>query len=225
LLWDHTGLGHVNSVKELTDILVLGLARLLNVGSSLGDAVDVVSGENNLVLDLLCSGNGHTLEHWDPANNKLAEIVSDLHVLSLLVIKSDLDGEMGIDESHLVLKAPGNTSDEVLDVADHSADTGDLLAGTKPDTHSDRLGGSLNLKVQVAEVALEGPAGSSHSHNTRLDLDRNSLGNWDRRLGLDRTGHVVDLGLNASKPIYDKPFHKLRHVTDITCLVLKLLPW
>lgn len=56
--------GHVDTVEELTDILVLDTALLLDVGSGLRHKVDVVAGQDELVLDVLALHDLHTLEHF-----------------------------------------------------------------------------------------------------------------------------------------------------------------
>jgi hypothetical protein len=56
--------------------------------------------------------------HGDPAHNLLANKVTDFHLEepSLLVLLDiDVDGEMGIDVTHLVLEALGDADDQVVD--------------------------------------------------------------------------------------------------------------
>lgn len=50
-------------------------------------------------------------------------------VASLLVdVKVDVDGEMGIDVTHLVLEALGDTDDQVVDKGADGAESGNVLA-------------------------------------------------------------------------------------------------
>lgn len=50
-------------------------------------------------------------------------------VASLLVdVKVDVDGEMGIDVTHLVLEALGDTDNQVVDKGADGAESGNVLA-------------------------------------------------------------------------------------------------
>lgn len=98
--------GRAGRHAHLSDILVADSADLLDVGSALGDLLEVVTGELQLVLDVLGSLDLDTVGHNDTANELLAQEVSDLnlHAASLVVLlEVDVDGEMGVDVSHLVL--------------------------------------------------------------------------------------------------------------------------
>lgn len=112
-----TPLRHVQTVQELSDILVADTADLLDVGGALGDVLDAVSGELELVLDVLGSLDVDAGPHVDPSDDLLANEVSDLNLEAvglLVLLDVDVDGEMGIDVSHLVLEALGDTDDQVV---------------------------------------------------------------------------------------------------------------
>jgi hypothetical protein len=75
--------------------------------------LDVVAGEDELVLDRAAALARHARQHADHAHNLLAQEVADLHARAL-VLNVDVDGEVGIHEAHLVLVALGHTGDHVL---------------------------------------------------------------------------------------------------------------
>ena len=78
----------------------------------------------------------------------------DLIVASLVVLlKVDVDGEMRIDITHLVLETLGNTDDEVVDVGADGTESGNVLARTVMNLDSnDVLLGLREVDCQVIEV-------------------------------------------------------------------------
>jgi hypothetical protein len=125
-------LRNVETVQELSDILVAYAAGLLDVGGALGDVLDAVSGELKLVLDVLGGLDVDTRPHVDPSDDLLANEVSDLNLPAvglLVLLKVDVDREMGVDVSHLVLEALGDTDDQV--VLSQSALVSHVLALTR----------------------------------------------------------------------------------------------
>lgn len=100
LLSDDSLLGDVDSIEELTDILVAGEAGLVDEGSRAGDELDVVSDELDLVLGG-GAGSCDSVEHLDLADELLSEEVTDLNSL-VGVGNVDVDGEVVVDETHLV---------------------------------------------------------------------------------------------------------------------------
>jgi len=121
-----TLLGDVDTIQELTDITVRDSARVVEERARARDVLDRVSSENELVLDIGGLLALHTLKHRDGANALLAEEVTDLHESSTL-LKVDVDGEMGVHKTHLVLETLGYTSDHILDVGAGGADARELL--------------------------------------------------------------------------------------------------
>ena len=91
---------------------------------------DVVSRNDELVLDCLRALNLATRQHVDDADALLAQIVTNLDALSPLR-DVDVDREMRVHETHHRLEAEGDAGDHVLDVGASSPDLGelDLLAG------------------------------------------------------------------------------------------------
>jgi len=48
----------------------------------------------------------------------------------VVLVYVDVDGEMCVDVSHLVLEALGNTNDQVVNESSDCAESSDVLAGT-----------------------------------------------------------------------------------------------
>ena len=88
----------------------------------------------------------------------LAEKVPDFDVI-LVVSDAGVDGEMGIHKPHLVPVALGHTGDQVVNVADGSADGGHGLAGAEPCVHLQLSSflDHLEVQVEMLEVAGEHP--------------------------------------------------------------------
>jgi hypothetical protein len=125
LLLDHVKLlTDVDTIKKLTDIFVLDASRLGDLGARQRHLVDVNAGDLDLILNIIGSLVGDTLKKCDSADGLLAQKVADLDDIGVgggVLGAGNIDGEMGITESHLVLEALGDTSDHVLDVRAHSA--------------------------------------------------------------------------------------------------------
>lgn len=101
-------------------------------------------------------------QHWSSSSISIIQFYSlpDLNLpkASLVVlVEVDVDGEMGVDVTHLVLEALGHTDNHVVDDGADSAESGEVLAGTV--VHGD--GQKIRLGVgerdgDVREVLLEG---------------------------------------------------------------------
>ena len=157
----------------LSDILVSHSADLLDIGGALGDVLEVVAGEDELVL---LGGRGLDLDtglHDDAADELLADEVSDLNLeqVGLGVLGDvDVDGEMGVDVSHLVLEALCHTDDQVVDDGADSSEGGDVLADTMVDLDRDGvLLGNGEVDGQVAEILDQLASGALDGDNSRLD--------------------------------------------------------
>ena len=90
----------------------------------------------------------------------------------VVLVKVDVDGEMGVDVTHLVLEALGDTNDHVVDERTDSTESGDVLAGTV--VHLDLDGGGIGLLEgdgQVTKVLLEGATGTLNGDLAGLDSD------------------------------------------------------
>lgn len=144
-------------MSHLSDILVPDSADLLDVGGALRDLLEVVAGDNELVLLGLGGLDVDALLHDNLPHDLLTQEVSvrstivsascpfwslfqaascsicpvpdlDLPQTGLLVlVEVDVDGEMGVDVTHLVLEALGDTDDHVVDEGADGAEGGDVL--------------------------------------------------------------------------------------------------
>jgi hypothetical protein len=79
---------------------------------------------------------------------------------------------MGVDVTHLVLEALGDTNNHVVDERAHGTESGDVLAGTV--VHLNLDGGGIGLLEgdgQVTKVLLEGATGTLDSDLASLDVD------------------------------------------------------
>lgn len=157
-------------------------------------------------LDILGLPDGDTLEHGNVADNLLAEEVTDLNRVGL-VVDDDVDGEMGVDETHLVSETVLNTLDHVLDLGSDRAQASNVLAASVPDNQADlldlvgRVGcrcDRTNRHGNVLGRLLEGAARSGNGDDTGLDSDGDALtaqtkqqGSVVRRKRL-RSGHARD---------------------------------
>jgi len=160
---------------HLTDILVPDTADLLNVGGALGDVLQGVTGELELILDV---GRGDDVDAGAGRNTAdvlLTQEVADLDVgaagLSVL-LDVDVDGEMGVDVAHLVQEAAGNTDDQVVDDGADGAEGSNTLASTVVQLDRDNvLLGATEGNGDVGQVLDELAAGALDGHNPRTNVN------------------------------------------------------
>ena len=169
-----TSLGDVDTIQKLTDILLSDVGALLNVGGRERHLVDVNARELDLILHIGGTHELDTVQKSDTAGLLFTQKVTDLdNLVSSLLDRGDIDGEMGVTESHLVLETLGDTSDHVLDVRSDGSDRSDIFSVAKPDI--DLEGGTLLVHGQVhgkvLERTLEGSKRSSDGDGTALELD------------------------------------------------------
>ena len=126
--------------------------------------LDVVSRDDELVLDCLRALNLATREHVDDANALLAQEVTNLDTLSSLR-DVDVDREMRVHETHHRLEPEGDTGDHVLDVGARGPDLGelDLLAGVAVNLEYGLVLlvlGDVHVEREVREVPRQGACGN-----------------------------------------------------------------
>lgn len=97
--------------------------------------------------------------HLNATDDLLADEVADLddEVSGLVILLNvDVDWEMGVDVTHLVLEALGDTDDHVVDQGADGTESGDILAGTVVELNVDEVGLWVGeVDCQVGEVLLE----------------------------------------------------------------------
>jgi hypothetical protein len=160
----------VDTIQELTDILVLDETRLLDIGSGLGDVFERVTGQNKFILLGLGSRDSDTFTHLDVEDDLLTQEVTDFNSIGGIV-DDDVDGEMSINVTHLVFETLGDTSDHVVDQRADSTDTGNVLTETVVDNELDLITNNGNFNVQVTEVLVKSTTGTFNSNLARLDRD------------------------------------------------------
>jgi len=184
-------LGHVDTIKELTDILAArDLGDVVDHGSGLRDSVDVVAGKNDLILNLLGAVDGNAREHLNNTDELLAKEVVDADLLPVIT-DTTVDGEVSVYEAHLVLVALGDTDDHVLEVTGDSADASDSLTGSEPHLKNDvlvlvTLDGDIKV-ANVTEVAHKNTARTLDSHELAVDSHSDVLRDGDT---LNKTEHL-----------------------------------
>merc|ERR1719309_150475 len=181
-------LRNVDTIQELSDILMLDGCALLDSGSRLGHRLNAVALNHKLVLLLGRGLNGYTTPHFHLADVLLTQEVTDLY--SLVVVSDNaVDGEMGIYSTHLVLESLGHTLNHVADVGADSAHSSHFLALAKPFLDGD-FGTFLSLldkEVDFKELegALQPSTLALNGHDAVLDLDGHILGDKHRLIGAD----------------------------------------
>ena len=183
-LGDWALLRDVNSVEELTQILLPDVGSLLNLGGGKGDQSEVVTTELNLVLDVVGAHVIDSVAKLDFTDTLLSKEVADFHDLSG---DGYIDGEMGVDEAHLVDEATGDSNNHVVDVGHDGPNASELLLGGEPEVKAELLALTDELKVHVGVLeaadelstgSLDSDAPGGHSHG-------DALGNVDGLGGKD----------------------------------------
>ena len=163
-------LGDVDTVEELTKILVLNAGVLMDLAADEGDVLEVVALDDDLFLlgSRIADGNAN----WAHDNLALAltHEVGEGKALAAL-FNNVLDWEVGIDKAHLVTPAKGDTDDHVLDKAKEGADSGKELAVAEPAASNDLMVLSiiLEIELEVAEVLSELTTWARNGNNARFD--------------------------------------------------------
>lgn len=113
LLGHRSLLGDVDSIKELTQILVADVGLSLNLSGSEGNQGNIVSTELNLILNIVRTDILHALEKLNLTHPLLSKEVTNLNNVAG---KSDIDGKVRVYEAHLINESTGNTDEHVIDV-------------------------------------------------------------------------------------------------------------
>lgn len=90
----------------------------------------------------------------------------------LVLLQVHVDGKMGVDVAHLVLKALGDADDEVVDKTANRAQRGDVLARAMVQLDvDDVLARVREGNREMAEVFHQLAARALDSHGARLDVN------------------------------------------------------
>lgn len=111
----------------------------------------------------------------------LAEEVADLYG-GVGVGDGCVDGEVSVDEPHLVAVSLGDPGDEVLDVGDSGADGGHGASGAEPGVDLELAAALLQLEVEVEVLEVAGELAPRPLHRDHLGrhLDGDLLGDVHR---------------------------------------------
>lgn len=93
-------------------------------------------GKRRAHLDVGRLADGNTLQHRHVTNNLLSQEVANLDRI-LGIVDDDIDGEMGVNQSHLVGEPIGDTLEHVLDARADGAQARDVLASSVPHDEAD----------------------------------------------------------------------------------------
>lgn len=180
-------LGNIDTIQELTDILVSDSADLLDVSSVLGNSLQGVTGQNQLIL--LGGGvlDSDTVEDLHLSDSLLTQEVSDLHKLLAVGLNNvDVDWEMRIDVSHLVLVTLGDTGDQVGNQGLDSSQSSNVLSVTVVDGDLDSSVGNLGEgNVNVLQVLDQFTSWAGDLDGSGLDVDGDASWNVQDLVGLD----------------------------------------
>jgi len=93
-------------------------------------------------------------------------------VIALALLNVDVDREMCVDITHLVLVAPSHTSDQVLDNSLDGTEGSNILSDTMVELNGDGVGRTRNEgNRKMLEVLYELSTRSGDGDEPRLDSD------------------------------------------------------
>lgn len=101
--------------------------------------------------------------------------IPDLNVVAAslgVLLDVHVDGEMGVDVTHLVEETAGNTDDQVVDQGADGTEGSDTLADTVVQLDGDHVGlGATEGDSDVGEVLDELATGTLNGHNARTNVN------------------------------------------------------
>lgn len=183
---DGTGVGHVDSIQEFTNILALDQTRLVDQSSAPRGQIDVGSHQVQLILSALVFRDLGISEHVDGSDNFFSQEVTDLDALSSVGDGSG-DREMRVHQTQGVLKLLGHTSHHVTNVRADRSQAGDLLRQSEVEGDLDFAAPirQVDGDRKMAEVSLQLSMGTGDLDLAGRDLHGNSLGDGHGLFGFD----------------------------------------
>merc|ERR1719370_676214 len=162
---------NVETIQELSDILVLDSRALLDTSSRLGHEFDIISIDVKFVLLSLGDFHSNPWGHWHFSEEFFSQEVSDLEGTAS-INNGAVDGEMGVGGTELVSEAESNTLGHVGNVRADSSDSSLVLRGAHPLFHQNRLvGRRFHLDFKMTEVFGKGSSWTGDGDNTGLNGD------------------------------------------------------
>lgn len=158
------------------------IGRLLDSGSGKTDGSNVDSLELNLILDSGGSGKLDTRHELDLADTLFSQKVTNLHSG---LGKIDINGEMGVNKTHLVKESLSDSSKEIVNVTADRSDAGQLLSGSKPQVNLDKLLGNCGFTVCFDGLSEGSAIDKANVHGDVLEV---SLEFSERSLDVNLTG-------------------------------------
>lgn len=163
-------------VAHEDELILLGLGGLDIDALGHGDAADKLLAEEVPARLRISIPNSPTLADYPswiyPSCSSSIPDLNHPEASVVVLLKVDVDGEMGVDVAHLVLEALGDANDHVVDDGADGAEGGDVLAATVVHLDvDDILGGLLEGDAQVTKVLLEGTAGALDGDLAGLDVN------------------------------------------------------
>lgn len=214
---------------HLTDILVPDTADLLDVGGTLGNTLQGVTGQLELVLDVgggddLNAGLGSHAAHVlltqevtatisirsHPPSCMVGSVIPDLNLGAAglgVLLDVDVDGKVSVHVAHLVQEAAGDTDNQVVDEGADSTEGSDTLADTVVQLDRDHvLLGAAEGDGKVGEVLNELATGALDGHNPRTNVNLHCK---------ERTSHIshsFNVNSDVPPPIGQVSSQKSLHV-------------
>ena len=172
--------GDVATVQELSDILILNEARLMDLTAGEGDVVQIVSFNDEFIFHFFSSGDLNTGKHVDLSDDLFTQEVLDFEGC-IVVGDEGVDGEMGIGESHLESVTFSDTVDHVSDLRSDGGNAGLLLSLGHPELEL-QLSNTLfvfslgNGERNVLERSSDGSSGTLNGDFSGLEINIDSSG-------------------------------------------------
>ena len=180
---------HIDTVQKLTDILTLHSADLLDECRCEGDCFNFVAFEDNLVLDVLREREFDAGVAFDSTDDLFAQKVSDVDgcvLASWSRAEGQVNREVSVDGSHLVLVALGHADHHVLDVGADGTDDRKFFTVGEPSIDPHLIGlHHLDFQVGVTECTLELATGACDHNVTFVDGHSHALDDVNKVGGED----------------------------------------
>merc|ERR1740121_2352113 len=179
-LFDRSALGAVDTIKELTNILVADEARLVDQSSGTGDVINIDTLDEDLILGRLGLDGLSSPDHIDDTVDLLSQEVLDGDALATIDNLSS-DRKVRIHQSHMVSVALGNTRNHIVDVGADRAQASRLLGQSEEEADLNLLS-TIDLgdgPRKVTEVTLQLTLWALDNHLTGLDVHGHALRDRD----------------------------------------------
>ena len=152
LFLDVALLRDIHTVQELADVLLPCEACLVDKSGHTSNVGKRVAFENNLILHTRVTYARDSCGKLDDTHALLAEVVTEL---DLLLGDVQVDGEVAVDEAHLVAESLRDSCDHVLRVANDGAHHCKLLSLAVPQLHGELVVRHIDVRLDVFEICRQ----------------------------------------------------------------------